>query len=79
MGIPYPAHPRSDAVTEQPRLILRNRIRCRRCGDIIESKHAQDFQTCRCGAVSVDGGQDHLRRLGRREDRDELSEFGPVH
>lgn len=58
------------------REILRNRARCRLCGTILESRHAQDLQTCNCGAVSVDGGREYLRRLGRREDREDLSEFG---
>ena len=43
--------------------ILRNAIRCKRCGDVIESKHRHDFRTCSCGAVAVDGGYDYLRRI----------------
>ena len=42
--------------------IIRNRIRCRLCGEIIESKSQHDFVTCHCGACSVDGGHDYLRR-----------------
>jgi len=34
------------------------------CGDKIVSKHRHDFVTCTCGAVSVDGGQSYLRRVG---------------
>ena len=59
--------------------ILRNAIRCKKCGDIIESKSQHDFQTCACGAVSVDGGHFYLRRVfkqgGLGEDYDELSEW----
>lgn len=43
-------------------IIIRNRIRCKRCGDVIESKCQHDFVTCKCGACSVDGGHDYLRR-----------------
>lgn len=43
-------------------IIIHNRIRCKRCGDVIESKSRHDFVTCRCGACSVDGGHDYLRR-----------------
>lgn len=43
-------------------IIIRNRIRCKRCGDIIESKSRHDFVTCKCGTCSVDGGHDYLRR-----------------
>jgi hypothetical protein len=49
-------------------IIIRNSIRCLKCGDEIESKHRHDFRRCRCGAVAVDGGQTWLRRVGRFED-----------
>lgn len=42
--------------------ILRNRIKCNKCGDIIESTSVHDFVTCSCGAVSVDGGRSYLKR-----------------
>lgn len=42
--------------------ILQNKIRCKRCGDVIESKSVHDFVTCSCGACSVDGGHSYLRR-----------------
>lgn len=55
-------------------MILANKIRCRRCGNIIESKYRHDFQWCPCGACAVDGGYDYLRRTGKRDDYEELSE-----
>ena len=42
--------------------IIRNAIQCRHCGDVIESKSVHDFVTCSCGACSVDGGHEYLRR-----------------
>lgn len=48
--------------------IITNKIRCKKCGDIIESKHRHDFVTCKCGAVSVDGDHDYLKRPGDYED-----------
>lgn len=42
--------------------IIHNRARCLVCGDIIESKYRNDFRTCSCGNLSVDGGQDYIRR-----------------
>ena len=55
--------------------ILKNRIRCLKCGDIIESKSVHDFVTYSCGACSVDGGHDYLRRCFETEDcYEELSE-----
>ena len=53
--------------------IIKNAIQCRKCGDIIESKHVHDFVSCSCGAVAVDGGHDYLRRCGNKEDIIELS------
>ena len=42
--------------------IIRNSARCLRCGDEIESKHVHDFVTCKCGAISVDGGKEYFKR-----------------
>lgn len=54
--------------------IIVNKIKCKKCGDVIESKSVHDFKFCKCGAVAVDGGQDYLKRCGNREDWEELSE-----
>lgn len=54
--------------------IIVNKIKCKKCGEIIESKSVHDFQFCQCGAVAVDGGHDYLRRCGNREDWEEQSE-----
>ena len=42
--------------------IIKNAIQCKLCGDVIESKSRHMFVTCKCGACSVDGGHDYLRR-----------------
>ena len=55
--------------------IITNKIRCKKCGDIIESTHRHDFKFCKCGAVAVDGGRDYLRRCGNCEEWEELSEY----
>jgi hypothetical protein len=44
--------------------IIRNSARCKKCKDEIESVHRHDFVTCKCGAISVDGGKAYLRRAG---------------
>ena len=54
-------------------MIIQNKVRCRKCGDVIESKNQHDFVSCKCGAISVDGGRSYLRRLGNDEDIEELS------
>ncbi len=55
--------------------ILVNKIKCNKCGEIIESEYRHDFKVCKCGAVAVDGGKDYLKRTGNREDWEELSEY----
>ena len=55
--------------------ILRNCIKCKSCGDIIESENAHDFKFCSCKRVAVDGGHDYLRRCvtDSSNDYEELS------
>lgn len=58
-------------------VVIRNMIKCNICGDIIESKYRHDYVTCSCGAVSVDGGHDYLRRSYKSpDDYTEMSEWG---
>ena len=57
--------------------IIKNAIQCKKCGDIIESTDVHDFVTCSCGACSVDGGYDYLRRCGNLEDVIDLSVIEP--
>lgn len=45
-------------------MIIQNAVTCLSCGDFIYSAHRHHFNTCTCGAISVDGGQDYLRRVG---------------
>ena len=48
---------------KQPKgVIVRNRAKCLRCGDVIESKSVHDFVTCSCGNLSVDGGHSYIKR-----------------
>lgn len=48
--------------------IIKNSVKCLKCGDIIESVRRHDFVTCSCGNVSVDGGKDYLRRCFQEKD-----------
>lgn len=57
--------------------ILKNKIRCNKCFDEIESTHTHDFKFCKCGAVAVDGGLDYIRRIGDLDAYTELSEYEP--
>jgi len=38
---------------------MRNRAKCKLCGSILESFHAHDYVTCKCGEISIDGGSTH--------------------
>lgn len=46
-----------------------------KCGEIIESMSRHDFKFCKCGAVVRDGGKDYLRRIGSKDDYEELIEY----
>jgi hypothetical protein len=37
------------------------RVRCKTCGDVIQSLHRHDLKWCKCGNIFVDGGTDYLR------------------
>lgn len=59
----------------EPR-IVRNAAQCAKCGDLIVSKHRHDYVTCKCGAISIDGGNAYLKRSARNfEDLIEMSEY----
>lgn len=60
--------------------ILRNKFKCNKCGDIIESKSVHDLVSCSCGAIFTDGGHEYIR-LGlarglEADDYEDLCEFG---
>ena len=57
--------------------ILRNAIKCKWCGDVIESKSVHDFVQCSCGSCFVDGGLEYCRRgfKNSTDDFEELSEW----
>lgn len=62
--------------------IIKNAIRCKICGEFIESTSVHNFVPCKCfrdscGAkgCAVDGGHDYLRRLGNPGDIEEYSIF----
>lgn len=55
--------------------IVHNRIRCLKCGGVIESVTVHDYRTCSCGACAVDGGKAYLRRCGNIGDWEDNSEI----
>jgi hypothetical protein len=55
--------------------IIVNKVLCKKCGSIIESKHANDFQRCSCGAIAIDGGTDYQRASWPSGDVDDYIDF----
>lgn len=47
-------------------------LRCKKCGDIIQSTHRHDMVWCKCGAVAIDGGDDYCKVTGNLEDMEFL-------
>lgn len=35
---------------------MRNRAKCKKCNDVIESFHSSDYVECKCGSIGLDGG-----------------------
>lgn len=60
---------------DKEKKLIRNRIKCLKCGDIIESTYRHDWVQCSCGACFVDGGHDYSRIGGNLEDIEILSEW----
>ena len=64
-------------VKPQAKKIKTNKIQCKYCGDVIESKHDHDLVWCSCKRIAADGGKNYLRRSSRGNEDDflELSEY----
>ena len=45
--------------------IVKNSAQCVLCGDIVTSTHVHHFVTCKCGEISVDGGNQYIRRTAK--------------
>jgi hypothetical protein len=50
----------------------RNRAKCLKCGDIVESLHRHDFKWCKCKSLAVDGGNAYCRRVGNPAEVEEM-------
>jgi hypothetical protein len=57
--------------------IIRNAAKCKKCGDVIESKARCNPVTCSCGSITIDGGKFYLRRTCKYSEDDliEMSEY----
>jgi hypothetical protein len=55
--------------------LIKNSIECKKCGDVITSKHRHDFKMCKCESIFIDGGLDYHRLGGSLEDIIDRSEW----
>lgn len=63
------------------RKIVKNAIKCKRCGETIYSVSTHDYKMCQCGSCGIDGGHDYIRRIyisSPEEDFEELSEYEEI-
>lgn len=44
---------------------MKNRAKCKLCNSIIESFHRYDHVSCKCGEISIDGGNEQLICLAK--------------
>jgi hypothetical protein len=50
-----------------------NAVRCKKCGQRVESRYEKQVSFCRCGAVGIYGGSWELKRLANPKDYIECS------
>lgn len=50
-----------DNIVKKTGNIHKNKAKCLKCGDVIESFHQHDFKQCSCENIFVDGGLDYIR------------------
>lgn len=55
--------------------IWSNSIKCKKCNTVIRSKNLHNYVTCKCGAISIDGGSWHSNVNGYPEDMENLVEY----
>lgn len=76
-----------DAVAEKPpyvppkptKRLTKNAARCTHCKTVVQSKHRQDWVSCKCGKIFVDGGLVYQRfGFSVPEDFEDLSEWAPI-
>ena len=51
-------------VTKAMKRIYENKVMCRNCGHVIESRHQHELRWCHCGRTAIEGGREYLARWG---------------
>lgn len=44
---------------------MKNRAKCKLCQAVIESYHPQDYVSCSCGEIAIDGGLDYFKVVAK--------------
>lgn len=45
--------------------LIKNAIKCKLCGDVIESTDRHEMVSCKCGACSVDGEHEYQKIIAK--------------
>jgi len=69
-------------INQNLQLMIKNKAKCLLCKEIIESYHLYDYVTCKCGEISISGGQHKFEALAKNWDHfvrfdDNGNEFKP--
>ena len=57
--------------------LVKNAFKCKKCGQLVESKTRHDFATCKCGNFT-DGGLEYIRRGGNLDDMEDACEWAEM-
>lgn len=50
------------------------KVKCKLCGDIIQSKHRWDMTWCKCEKIAIDGGDHYVKLSGDLDNMEMLEE-----
>lgn len=53
---------------------MSKKIRCKLCGDVLQSMYTHDFKMCKCESCFIDGGDDYYRIGGEPENWEFVNE-----
>ncbi len=61
------------------RKLLTNKVKCLKCGDILESKYEHDLKCCECESITISGGTSYAyRSISDPETYEELSTYDAI-
>ena len=57
------------------KILLASKVKCKKCGNVIESRTVHDCKFCECGKTMLDGGFGYQRIGGDPEDVSDYTEL----